>query len=141
MKVIAIATAALLSFAVSSAQAETIQEMVTRKAADHGVPIKLAHAVILTESGYNPKVRGQRGEYGLGQILCRTAKGEGFKGNCNELTNPETNLEYSMLYLREALDAANGDVCGASTLYSAGLMVKPGKSAYCRLILKRMEKL
>ena len=141
MKLIAIATAALLSLTVSTAQAETIQEMVARKAADHGVPVELAQAVILIESGYNPKVRGKLGEYGLGQILCRTAKGEGFKGNCSELLNPETNLEYTILYLKEALNAANGDYCGASTLYSTGLMVKPGKSAYCRLVLKRIEKL
>ena len=139
MRVMAIAAAALLSMTMTVSAQESMRDMVTRKAVSHGVNEKFAHAVIKIESNYDPKVIGKRGEYGLGQILCSTAKGEGFKGKCRELSDPETNLEYTMLYLSEALKIAGGDICGASTVYSAGTTHKPSKSAYCRLVLKNMN--
>lgn len=113
--------------------------MVSRIAADHGVPEKFAHAVIKVESNYNPKIRGAAGEYGLGQIFCATARGVGFNGKCSELLNPETNLEYSMRYLKGALVKANGDLCIASTLYNAGWNSNRRSSSYCRLVLSKMK--
>jgi len=139
MRVMAIATAALLSMTIAVSAQESVQDMVTRKAVSHGVPEKFAHAVIKIESNYNPRVIGKRGEYGLGQILCTTAKGEGFNGKCRELSDPETNLEYTMLYLSEALKIADGDVCNASTVYCAGSIRSTRRSAYCRLVLKNMN--
>ena len=139
MKVAAIAVAALLSLTVPL-KAETIEDMVVRKATDHGVPTDFARALIKVESNFNPNVKGAKGEYGLGQILCSTARSEGFKGNCKELAKPEINLEYTMLYLRRALDQANGDICGASNYYSTGFLTKPTKTTYCKLVLKNMPK-
>lgn len=116
-----------------------IQELVYKVAERHQVPSDLAQAVISLESGYNPKVRGKRGEYGLGQIHCKTAKQEGMKGKCDDLYDPETNLEYSMAYLRYALDLTNNDICKAASFYGSGIIPKSNKTSYCRTMLIHLK--
>ena len=122
----------------STLYAQDIPELVTKKATEYKIPVAFAQALIRTESNYKPHARGARGEYGLGQINCNTAKKIGFKQSCDRLLDPETNLEYSFKYLRMALDKSNNDLCGAATLYSTSVDRTPGKSSYCRLVLKRM---
>ena len=122
----------------STLYAQDIPELVTKKATEYKIPVAFAQALIRTESNYKPHARGARGEYGLGQINCNTAKKIGFKQSCDRLLDPETNLEYSFKYLRMALDKSNNDLCGAATLYSTSIERTPGKSSYCRLVLKRM---
>jgi soluble lytic murein transglycosylase-like protein len=122
----------------STLYAQDIPELVTKKATEYKIPVAFAQALIRTESNYKPQARGARGEYGLGQINCNTAKKIGFKQSCDRLLDPETNLEYSFKYLRMALDKSNNDLCGAATLYSTSIERTPGKSSYCRLVLKRM---
>ena len=122
----------------STLYAQDIPELVTKKATVYKIPVAFAQALIMTESNYKPQARGARGEYGLGQINCNTAKKIGFNQSCDRLLDPETNLEYSFKYLRMALDKSNNDLCGAATLYSTSIERTPGKSSYCRLVLKRM---
>lgn len=122
----------------STLYAQDIPELVTKKATEYKIPVAFAQALIQTESNYKPHARGARGEYGLGQINCNTAKKIGFNQSCDRLLDPETNLEYSFKYLRMALDKSNNDLCGAATLYSTSVDRTPGKSSYCRLVLKRM---
>jgi soluble lytic murein transglycosylase-like protein len=116
-----------------------IKEMVTIYAERHKVPFDLAHAVIYVESKYNPKVMGQHGEYGLGQIRCGTAKQMGFNGKCDDLHDPKNNLEFSMAYLRYALDLTNNDVCKAASYYGSGIVPISNKTAYCRKILDHLN--
>lgn len=113
----------------------TPQALVLLKAFEHKVDANFANAIVKVESNYNPRVRGRHGEYGLGQIKCPTARSVGFKGECDQLFDPETNLEYSMRYLVKALRKSNGNECHAATLYNAGLDRKPGNSAYCRKVM------
>ena len=120
------------------AQDNTIIDLVNKKATEHSVPVALAQAIVKIESNYNPKVRGQLGEYGLGQIRCSTAKSMGFTGKCDSLLDPETNLEYSMLYIKLALDKSNNDVCGAANFYSSGIENFSKKTKYCREVLKQL---
>jgi soluble lytic murein transglycosylase-like protein len=115
-----------------------IKELVTIYAERHKVPYDLAHAIIYVESKYNPKVRGQRGEYGLGQIRCGTAKELGFNGKCDDLQDPKNNLEYSMAYLRYALDLNNNDACKAASYYGSGIIPTTNKTAYCKKILAHL---
>ena len=122
----------------STLYAQDIPELVTKKATEYKIPVAFAQALIKTESNYKPHARGARGEYGLGQINCNTAKKIGFNQSCDRLLDPETNLAYSFKYLKMALDKSNNDLCGAATLYSTSIERTPGKSAYCRLVLKRM---
>jgi soluble lytic murein transglycosylase-like protein len=135
--VLAMGLVALFS-SYSTLYAQDIPELVSKKATEYKIPVAFAQALIRTESNYKPQARGARGEYGLGQINCNTAKRIGFQGSCDRLSDPSTNLDYSFKYLRMALDKSKDDLCGAATLYSTSIERIPGKSAYCRLVLKRM---
>ena len=144
MKNLILALATVLSIGVSASSAFSLDKqsqidqlkiLTILLAEKHGVPSDLALALVKMDSGYNPKARGSSGEYGLGQILCGTAKSMGYKGKCSGLLDPETNLTYSMIYLRRALDLSNNDRCHAATLYNRGLDNKPKSSAYCKKVL------
>ena len=112
-------------------------QLTADKAHEHNVPSTLAIAVVTLESNWDAKALSQ-GNYGLGQIKCGTARGIGFNGKCDALLQPEVNLEYSMTYLRMALDQAQGDECQALTWYNEGLgkAVRKNPSRYCRKIMK-----
>lgn len=125
------------SYAKDKITSDQIFDMVTIQAEKHNVPTKLAHAVIKLESNYDPNVRGQKGEYGLGQILCSTAKKQGFFDKCDQLKDPYTNLEYVMAYLRKSLDETDNDECQAASYYASGHIINlKKKSVYCKKILK-----
>lgn len=83
-----------------------------------GVPVSVALSVVQQESGFRPHVTGGAGEIGLMQLKCQTARGIGFKGACNALYNPDTNLRYGMRYLRKALNR------GSVGYYNAGIHAK-----------------
>lgn len=117
----------------SYAEENQIHNLVTKKAIEHSVPPRLAHAVVTVESRYNVKARNGS-SIGLGQIQCRTAKGIGFKGDCSRLYDPETNLHFSFKYLKMALDRAQGNECHAATLYNRGIGAKPTVSGYCNKV-------
>ena len=116
-----------------------IKELVTIYAERHHVPMDLAHAIIQMESTYNPKLMGKKGEYGLGQILCSTARSQGFTGKCDQLHDPSVNLEYSMSYLRYALDQTNNDICKAASFYGSGQIPKSNKTSYCKKMLANLN--
>ena len=147
MKKLILALAIGFSMVVSASGAysfedkkEDVRELVRIQAEKNNIPIDFAYALIYVESRFEPKVRGKKGEYGLGQILCSTAKSMGYVGKCDGLKDPETNLKYAMLYLKWALDEANGDVCHAAAIYSSGNTKKPRRpTAYCKLVLTQMK--
>lgn len=121
----------------SYAEENQIHNLVTKKAIEHSVPPRLAHAVVKVESRYIVNARNGS-SIGLGQIQCRTAKGIGLTGDCKRLFDPETNLHYSFKYLKMALDKAQGNMCHAATLYNRGLGVKPSSSGYCNKVYAAM---
>lgn len=125
--------AALLCAAAVSARAD-VRSMVDHAAAVAGVPNSVAHAIIRHESGYRPYVRGRAGEWGLGQILCQTARGVGFRGSCSRLADPQENLRWSMTYLALALKGS-GDLCARVSRYQTGIHRRPGCTAYGRKVL------
>ncbi|WP_068315016.1 lytic transglycosylase domain-containing protein [Polycladidibacter hongkongensis] len=110
--------------ASASTQKKTIVNMIEKKAKKHGVPTKLAKAVVEVESSFNPKARGGAGEVGLMQIKPATARGMGYRGSVKNLYKPENNLEYGMKYLAGAHKKAGGDVCGTILRYNAGHAAK-----------------
>ena len=116
-----------------------IQNLVTQIAERHNVPKNFALAIIELESQYNPNVTGKKGEYGLGQILCSTARAMGMKGKCEQLHDPEINLEYTMLYLRYGLDLTNNDICKAAFYYGSGKITTSNKTAYCKTMLTHLK--
>jgi len=109
-------------------------KLIRKAAAKHGVPVKIAKAVVEVESNYNPRARGRAGEVGLMQIKPATARGIGYRGSTKALYDPETNLEWGMKYLAGAHKKANGDLCGTILRYNAGHYAKrmnPVSSRYC----------
>lgn len=129
---------------LSSASAydlDYIKKEVTLQAQKYNVPAKFAHAIVTVESSYNPKALGSNGEIGLGQISCRTAKSIGFVGSCERLYDPSTNLKYTMIYLRKALDITNDNQCYAATLYSSGLGRSPSSSDFCKKVITAYQKI
>jgi soluble lytic murein transglycosylase-like protein len=133
--VIGLACLTCQSADASAIGSDALGRLVTAKAQQHNVPVRLAHAIVEKESNFNPRAMAQ-GNYGLGQIRCGTARGMGFRGPCSNLLDPETNLDYSMRYLRSALDRSNGDWCKAATLYNRGTHTRPVRSAYCDRVLR-----
>jgi len=119
---------------------EPLVQLTADKAHQHNVPSSLAIAVVTLESNWDAKALS-RGNYGLGQIKCGTARSVGFDGKCSALLQPDVNLEYSMKYMRMALDEAHDDQCTALTLYNQGLgkTLRKKPSRYCRNIMKIMK--
>jgi soluble lytic murein transglycosylase-like protein len=90
-----------------------------KHAQKQGVPVELAHRVIMRESRYNPAARN-RSYFGLMQLRYATAKGMGYSGGPAGLLDAETNLRYGMAYLGNAYRVAGGDQNRAVRLYSGG---------------------
>ena len=117
----------------------SIQALVIKKAIEHRIDATFANAIVKVESNYNPRMRGKAGEYGLGQIKCQTARSVGFKQDCDQLYDPETNLEYSYRYLKKAIERTHGNNCFAASLYNTGFGVRPKQSVYCNKVLAAMN--
>jgi hypothetical protein len=116
----------------------SIRQSVKQHAETYKVPLPLASAIIQIESKFDPNLE-RKGNYGLGQIRCIAAKDVGFKGQCIELLNVDTNLIHTMKYLRLALDKSQDDWCIASTLYNKGLYHKSKTSAFCQKVLRQID--
>ncbi|MCT7375001.1 lytic transglycosylase domain-containing protein [Chelativorans salis] len=113
---------------------QSYHTIISRYAAEYGVPVALAHAVISVESNYRASARGRAGEIGLMQIKPSTARGLGYRGSAGALFDPETNIKYGMKYLAGAYRLGGGNTCGAILRYNAGHGAKrmnPVSSAYC----------
>lgn len=113
---------------------EAVRGLVTAAAQAAGVPVAIAHAVIRTESRYNPRARGRAGEIGLSQLKLQTARGLGFRGSAAQLFDPATNLRFGMRYLRMALNRG-GTGCAGVSLYQSGVYARPHCSNYGRRVL------
>jgi len=93
--------------------------LVGEKAREMGVPPALAIAIAYHESKLNPNApRGADGEYGIMQVMPKTGKGMGFSNK--DLADPEKNIEAGLKYLKQNLDAFEGDAKLATIGYNAG---------------------
>lgn len=86
----------------------------------HDVPVDLLLAVAATESAWDPDARSHANAHGIMQIQWPgTARHLGVT-RVAELYNPCLNIELGTRYLRELLDASDGDVQRALAAYNYG---------------------
>jgi soluble lytic murein transglycosylase-like protein len=128
--------------AEQGAEKRPYDSLIARYAAEYGVPLPLAHAVVEKESGYNAKATG-RGTVGLMQIKPATARGIGYTGSTAGLYDPATNLRWGMKYLGTAYELGGGDICGTALRYQGGHRATrstPMTQKYCAQLKAIMAK-
>jgi soluble lytic murein transglycosylase-like protein len=76
----------------------------------------LIKAIIMAESGYNPKAISKKGAKGLMQLMPKTAKWLGVVDSFN----PEHNINGGVRYFKQLLKQFDGDVKLALAAYNAG---------------------
>jgi soluble lytic murein transglycosylase-like protein len=106
---------------VSPASTDRVVGLIKGLAPKYGVPVWFALRIAKVESGYNPNIRGAAGEYGVYQMKCATAKGIGFSGNCSQLLNASTNVQYGLKHLQMAMKLSNGNLRMAASKHNGGL--------------------
>lgn len=81
-----------------------------------GVDPRFIHAVILQESRYKSRALSHAGAQGLMQLMPATAKRFG----CDDVNDPESNIQAGTKYLKWLLERFEGDVSLALAGYNAG---------------------
>lgn len=110
----------------------SVYAIVSQAAARHGVPARLAHAVIGVESGHKCNAKNRHSSArGLGQLVASTARAMGVRNpsDCRD------NANGAMRYLSSMLRMAGGNWCAAATAYNRGHLA--GCSAYGRSVMRR----
>jgi soluble lytic murein transglycosylase-like protein len=92
------------------------QHLIDAAARRHGLTPELLHAVIRTESAYQPNARSHAGACGLMQLMPATAR----RFNVGDIWDPEQNIEGGAAYLRFLLDLFDHDLRLALAGYNAG---------------------
>jgi len=101
--------------AIPQLSTDDIKAKVTKAAKDSKLDPKLFHAVVSTESNYNPNAVSPVGAVGLTQLMPKTAAGLGV----NPLLVDE-NLKGGATYLQSLLKKYDGDQAKALAAYNAG---------------------
>lgn len=102
----------------------------------HGVPVKLADAVVRIESRYNARARNGA-NVGLTQVSYRTAQSLGYSGSPANLYEPSANLNYGIKYLAQAYRLAGGDTCRTIMKYQSGhraVSMNGANRTYCNKV-------
>jgi hypothetical protein len=100
----------------SSLSPEDVDRLVQQAATHSKVDPKLVHAIIQTESEYNPNAVSNKGAMGLMQLIPATAERFGVENPFD----PKQNIEGGVSYLRHLLDLFGGDVTLSLAAYNAG---------------------
>ena len=101
---------------MTSTGSQVYDGLVMKSAARHGVDPNLVMAVMLQESGFNPRARSYKGASGLMQLMPATARRFGVEN----IYDPAQNIDAGTRYLRFLLDTFDGDVELALAGYNAG---------------------
>jgi soluble lytic murein transglycosylase-like protein len=109
------APAAPLTQAPDSAGPQQWRAQVAHLAAKYDVSPSLIEAMVWQESRWRTNARSPAGARGLAQLMPGTARDLGVNPD-----DPMANLEGGVRYLRQQLDAFDGDVEKALAAYNAG---------------------
>lgn len=91
-------------------------DIIKEAAARHGVDADLIHAVIQTESSYNPVAESAAGAQGLMQLMPVLQAELGVQ----DPFDPRQNVMAGVQYLKRLLTRHNGDIALALASYNAG---------------------
>ncbi len=89
---------------------------IKKAAKEHNLDPALLHAIVDTESSFNPKAQSKRGAIGLMQLMPETARSLGVKDSWN----PAENIHGGALYFRQLLNKFNQDIKLSLAAYNAG---------------------
>jgi soluble lytic murein transglycosylase-like protein len=89
---------------------------VLEAAARYQVEPEIIKAIIMAESGFNPKAVSKVGARGLMQLMPRTAKFLGVKDSFK----PDHNIDAGVRYFKQLLDQYDGEIRLALAAYNAG---------------------
>jgi soluble lytic murein transglycosylase-like protein len=92
------------------------QPIIHRVAERYNVEPAMVKAIIMAESGYDPRAVSHRGARGLMQIMPRTARSLGVPSSFD----PEHNITAGVHYFRQLLDTVAQDPALALAAYNAG---------------------
>ena len=90
--------------------------IVLKAAEKHKIDPAIIMAIIMAESGYNPRAVSKKGAKGLMQLMPRTAKALGVKN----IFNPIDNINGGVKYFKRKLNKFKGNVKLALAAYNAG---------------------
>jgi soluble lytic murein transglycosylase-like protein len=105
--------------AVAPLSARPFAALIETVALKHGIDPALVHAVIATESNYQPRATSRVGARGLMQVMPATARDLGVR-SAAALFDPTQNVEAGVKYLKSLLDRFDGDLPTALAAYNAG---------------------
>jgi soluble lytic murein transglycosylase-like protein len=108
--------------------------IILQEANRYEVDPALVKAIIMAESGYNPKAISKKGAKGLMQLMPSTAEALGVE----DIFNPEQNISGGVRYFKQLVNRFDGDVTLALAAYNAGSRkvrhyqgIPPFKSTQC----------
>ncbi|BAU50046.1 hypothetical protein SVA_3510 [Sulfurifustis variabilis] len=105
------------SFPVAlSARGERYRALVEQAAREYTLDSALLHAVIATESAYDPRAVSPKGAVGLMQLMPETARRYGV----SDAFDPGENVRAGARYLRDLLARFDNDVALSLAAYNAG---------------------
>jgi soluble lytic murein transglycosylase-like protein len=90
--------------------------IILKAALHHEMDPALVKAIIMAESGYNPKAVSRNGARGLMQLMPGTAKSLGVEN----IFDPEHNINGGVRYFKRLVNRFNGDLRLALAAYNAG---------------------
>ena len=93
------------------------RQLIHRAASRYGVDPAMIKAIIMAESGFNPKAVSRRGAQGLMQLMPQTAQSLGLA----DAFDPGGNIDAGARYLRQLLNHFRGDIELALAAYNAGI--------------------
>ena len=91
-------------------------KLIIQTASRHKIDSALVKAIIMVESGYNPRAISKRGAKGLMQLMPETAE----ELNVKDIFNPHQNINGGVRYFKKLFDQFNGDIKLALAAYNAG---------------------
>ena len=101
---------------IPSSGDDNLDSIIFRAGMRHGVDPRLIHHVIWQESRYKVEAKSHKGAQGLMQMIPATAR----RFDCQDVNDPESNVEAGTKYLRWLLKRFEGDTTLALAAYNAG---------------------